>query len=410
MSRRKAFTGIITLIMVAVGYWVIWKEPQSKEIAYRFGQVSLGDIKQTVSATGAVTPVVSVEVGTQISGTIDSVMVDFNQNVKAGQVLAVLDTTLLRATVLDADASVERAKAKLEEAQSEYKRNLSLFDRKLISEADFTTFKVAVKTSEADLKSAEAALVRARTNLQYAVIRSPVDGIVIERNVEEGQTVAASFSTPTLFIIAQDLAQMEILADVDESDIGSIKVGQSAEFEVAAYPDKTFSGKVIEIRLQPTTISNVVTYTVVVAASNPDRLLLPGMTATLEIVTEERLGVLTVPTQALNFEPSEAVLAQLHKQSEQRHVGNMQDTTGPAPPPRGFDKNKRPSVVWYIDSTGTVAPAPMVAGLSDGATTEIEHSRKLTAGMQVIVGTIDNSSTKTSSERSSPRRFRPPRF
>ena len=409
--KKKMLIGAGLIVIVLAGYMLMSDKLQSAQVEYQLGVVSVGDIEQTVSATGTVSPVTTVEVGTQISGTIDTVMADYNDPVTVGQVLAVLDTVLLRASVLEAEASVERIEALLEEAELDYQRNLSLFKKNLIAESDLTQYQVSVKTHEADLKSAKASLTRARRNLQYAVIRSPIDGIVIQRSVEEGQTVAASLSTPTLFMIAQDLSQMEILADVDESDIGSIQEEQAVRFEVAAYPDRSFTGEVSQIRLQPSTISNVVTYTVVVTAENPEGVLMPGMTATLDFVVEERNDVMTVPARALSFRPSEDVIEQLQKerrQAPESDKGALGSMAGRFAAGVDDDETTR-EVVWYADSTGRIAPAVLVAGLSDGSTTEVVMSPVLTEGMQVVVSSNGSSSGNSSSSTASQERTsRPP--
>jgi HlyD family secretion protein len=421
--RYLTYTGALVAVAVVI-YFLASGVTGSSAVAYKLATVSRGNIETTVTATGSLSPVTTVEVGTQVSGTIDSVFVDYNDRVQRGQILAVLDTALLKATVLEAEANVEKARAQLDEAESDFKRNKALFESKLISEADFIPYRVALATQQAALKSADAALQRARRNLQYAVIRSPINGIVIGRNVEAGQTVAASLSTPTLFIIAEDLSRMEILADVDESDIGQIKVGQDVRFEVATYADKEFSGTVKQVRLQPQTVSNVVTYTVVVGASNDDGLLLPGMTATLDFITDQRKDVLLIPAGALRFRPSEKQLADFRKRRQSqmesasdRHAGLAADSTGVdgsrvrfARGTSGSSSQEGMSMVWYLDSLGHLAAAPVIAGLSNGSMTEVLRSRVLKEGMRVITG-LDESgaSGETGSQPRMGRGFRPPR-
>ncbi|MFH2048781.1 MAG: efflux RND transporter periplasmic adaptor subunit [bacterium] len=404
--KVKYIIGLGLIVIVIAGYWLITDSLQSAEINYQFGTAKIQNIEKTVSATGTLSPVTTIEVGTQISGTIDTVMVDYNDHVKVGQVLAVLDTSLLQASVIDDEASVERSQALLEKAEVDFRRNQLLYEKKLISESDILTYEINVKTSKADLKSAKAVLTRALSNLQYAVIQSPIDGIVIQRNVEEGQTVAASLSTPTLFVIAQDLSQMKILAEVDESDIGEIGLDQSVRFEVATYPDKMFDGIVSQIRLQPTTISNVVTYTVVVTAENSESLLLPGMTATLNFIVEKRESVLSVPARALSFKPSDETIQELMKRLDQNRQNGSKDNMPPT-----FrlgeidDEHQRPNgEVWCLDSSGQINPIPVLSGFSDGSTVEIVASNNLTEGMEVIVSS--NGST-TSSETTSSQMNRP---
>lgn len=411
--KKRTIIYLITLALILAGtYFLVFGLPTSSAVQYDFGTVTRGNIENTVSATGAMTPVTTVEVGTQISGTIDSVYVDYNDHVKTGQVLAVLDTTLLKSAVLDADANLSRAEAQLQQAQSDYDRNKALFDGKLISDADFLTFQVNLRVQQAAVKSAQAALQRAKRNIDLAVIQSPITGIVVSRNIESGQTVAASLSSPTLFVIAQDLARMEILADVDESDIGLIKTDQEVRFEVASYPDKKFTGTVRQIRLQPKTVSNVVTYTVVVEARNDKGLLLPGMTATVDFITERRTDVLLVPSKALRFQPSAEQLAKLQKRREARggssdsSRGARADSSGGMAPRGPFagdsESHGRPkdaAVVWYLDSLGQLAPARLRTGLSDGSNTEVVGSRILADGMKVIVGEVDATSKQTTGTR-----------
>lgn len=404
MKKRILILGTIVAAIVIGGYLIIYGFPGSKAVEYDFATITRGDIENTVSSTGTLSPVTTVEIGTQVSGTIDSVFVDFNDIVREGQVLAVLDTALLKAMVLDAEATLERGEAQLEKAQAEYDRNQTLFNRGLISEADFLPYQVEVKTQLATIKSATAGLDRARRNLEYAVIRSPIDGIVIGKSVEAGQTVAASLSTPTLFIIAQNLSSMEILAEVDESDIGQVKVGQDVRFEVAAYADREFSGKVRQIRLQPKTISNVVTYTAVVEAENDDGLLLPGMTTTIDFITEKRVDVLLVPGKALRFQPTQEQMQELFTRRQAdaaRAASAHRPDSGSAGPRPSFGMGdmtgrSRPrdvATVWYVDSVSQLTAAPLRTGLSDGANSEVLASRVLTEGVSVIIGTKSEESS-----------------
>jgi HlyD family secretion protein len=253
-------------IAVCVAVWAIFLRGGEKEEIYQTAKVSRGNIENTVTCTGTLSAVGTVQVGTQVSGAIDHIFVDFNDRVTKNQVLAVVDTTQLAAAVVDAEANLANASALYQQALAEYKRNLPLAEKGYVSPEEFLPVETTVKTREATIKSASASLERARANLRNAVIRSPIEGTVISRAVESGQTVAASFSTPTLFVIASDLSQMEIMVSVDEGDIGQVKQGQTARFTVQGYPDETFHGLVRQIRLQPGTVSNVVTYTVVVTA------------------------------------------------------------------------------------------------------------------------------------------------
>ncbi|MFH2055066.1 MAG: efflux RND transporter periplasmic adaptor subunit [bacterium] len=426
MRKRVTIIAIIVLAVVAVAYLLFFGGAKTDGAGYQLAALARGDIENTVSATGVLSPVTTVEVGTQVSGTLASVFVDFNDTVKAGQILAVVDTVLLHASVVESQATLERTEAQLKQAKADYQRGEELFDKSLISEEEFLPYEVSLKTQEANLKSAQASLLRAKQNLDYAVIRAPITGIVIDRSVEAGQTVAASLSTPTLFLIAQDLSRMEILAEVDESDIGVIKEGQEVRFEVAAYSDKEFSGKVKQVRMQPQTISNVVTYTAVVEAENPDGLLLPGMTATVDFITDKRTDVLLVPAKALRFQPSAEQLAAFQEKMKERFAsrrgGEPGDSTGGGMARQGGGfggqgmsgnrgGNGSFGMVWYLDSLGQLAGAPLRTGLTDGTNTEVVGSRALTEGMEIIVGTAaetSNSTQQSSNMMGGPSGFRGP--
>jgi HlyD family secretion protein len=402
MKRKGILITLIVLILGVAGYQIVKSTSGKSSTEYQFATIARGNLETTISATGTLTPLVSIDVGTQVSGTIDTVLVDYNDTVRAGQILAVLDTTVLSAAVIDAEANLEKNEAMMEEAQFNYDLNKNLFEKKMVSEADSVPTSVSLKSQRASLKSAQVALDRARRNLEYAVIRSPISGIVIEKEVETGQTVAASFSTPTLFVIAQDLSKMEILAEVDESDIGQIKVGQNVRFEVAAYSNEEFTGAVQQIRLQPKTVSNVVTYTVVIEAENRDGLLLPGMTATIDFVTDSRDDILMVSSKALRFQPTEEQLAEVFK-----NMPKPSDRPAGAPP-----AGQRPDsammqsmgTVWYLDSLNQLTPIPVQTGMTDGTNTEILSSRGLTEGMKVIAGTGASATTtkKTTSSFGGP--------
>lgn len=417
VKKKSLIYILIVLVVAAAGYWLLKSKTSKAATGYEFATVTRGNIENTVSSTGTMAPVTSVQVGTQVSGTIDSVYVDYNDRVREGQILAVLDTTLLKAAVLDAKATIERSEAALEQAQAEYDRNKVLFDRGLISEMDFLPYQVALKTQKATMTSSQAALDRAERNLSYAVIRSPINGTVIERNVDAGQTVAASLSTPTLFIIAQDLSRMQILADVDESDIGQIKDGQEARFQVLTYADKTFTGTVKQVRLQPKTVSNVVTYTVVIESRNDEGLLLPGMTAMVDFITEKRDDVLMVPNKALRFQPSQEVVdkfrAERQKEASNRGgaPGMPSDSAAMAAQSGGgpgimAGGHRNFSIVWFVDSLGVVTGAPLRAGMTDGTNTEVVGSRVLKEGMQVIVASKEAEAEQQRASQGPPRGFR----
>jgi HlyD family secretion protein len=304
MNRKRLLIAIAALVVLTAILGFVLKSRKNGDVSYRTGKVEQGSIEQTVSATGALSAVKTVQVGTQVSGLLAGIFADFNDRVTKGQLLARIDPTLQEQAVRDAQAQLERAQAQLRQAQQEYNRNAPLAKEKFISASEFGTVQVNLSVAQASVKSAQVTLDRARQNLSYTNIYAPISGVVVERNVDVGQTVAASLSAPTLFLIAQDLSQMQILASVDESDISSIKEGQPVKFTVQSYPGRTFTGNVEQVRLQSKTTDNVVSYTAVVTLANPDGRLLPGMTATVEFVTGSAANVLTVPNAALRFRPS----------------------------------------------------------------------------------------------------------
>ncbi len=421
MQHKRVVLIIALLAVLAALTAILAGKHGNGKAEYLFAGITRGNVQNTISSTGTIEPVSKVEVGTQVSGTIDRLYVDFNQVVRRGQLLAVLDTVLLKATVLDAQANLEKVSAQLEQAKADFERNRTVFDKKLISEAEYLPYKVNYSAQIANLKSAQANLVRAERNLKFAVIRSPIDGTVISRNVEAGQTVAASLQAPVLFIIAGNLNKMEIHAAVDESDIGSIREGQSVHFQVPAYADKTFTGTVRQIRLQPETVQNVVNYTVVVDAENVDNLLLPGMTATLDFIVQDRQDVLLVPNAALNFKPTDAMQQEIRKNREAAaaavpdslrgrgrwNEGGGNGTGGgargeggfPGGAGGGFMRNgsmpKDMGRLYFLDEKGRLSMAMIQTGATDGKSTEIVRGRRITEGMKVITGLVENGESKT---------------
>lgn len=272
-------------------------------ISYQTTQVTKGNIINNISATGTIEPIINVEVGTQVSGIISKIYVDFNTHVKKGDVLAELDRTTLEADLKSSEATLNSSKTEYDYQLKNYSRVKGLYDKKLISESEYETSRYTMEKAKSSYEKAQSDIKRVRQNLRYATIYSPIDGVVLNRAVDEGQTVAASFNTPTLFTIANDLKNMQVIAKIDEADIGVVKEGQMATFTVDAYPGELFKGNVSQVRLEPTTTSNVVTYEVVISAPNPELKLKPGLTATISITTEESLNVYIVPTKALKFKP-----------------------------------------------------------------------------------------------------------
>lgn len=421
--KKKLFLGAIIICIIVAVWFIFKKNHDSAEPQFTFAKVTRGNIETTISSTGTLNARGTVEVGTQVSGIIEKVLVDFNDNVQKNQVLAVLDTIKLAVEVREAEANLQKFTAQYEQAKYEYERNANLFKQKLISEQDYIQAGTSLKTADATLKIARIAHERALFNLSYAFIRSPIDGKVIYRNVEQGQTVAASFSTPTIFTIAKDLTQMEIRALVDESDIGLIQEGQKARFTVQSYPEWTFSGVVRQIWLQPETVQNVVNYTVVVDAINAEELLLPGMTATIDFVVEHKENVLMIPNGALKVQPSAEMMAAL-RANRPPDFGGPEDSFAvrPRPHPSGqsdtapekarfllpgkqMPANSAP--LFYLDEQNQLQITIVRTGVSDSKNTEIIAGRNISEGMSVISGL---KSTKVAGDDKSESNNRAPRF
>ena len=302
MKRTVVVSSVVVLVLVVAGYFVFFAG-SAKKYDFRLDKVSRGDINVTVTATGTIQAVVSVDVGTQVSGIISNLYADFNSVVKEGQVIARIDTTFLWQAVKDADAARDRAKAQAADSKRTLDRETVLLAKELDSQMNYDAALTASESNRAALKQAQAALDRARINLAYATIAAPINGVVINRAVNVGQTVAASFSSPTLYTIANDLSKMQVLTVVDESDIGMISIDQPATFSVDAYPEDKFTGVVSQIRLNPVSIQNVVNYTVVVDVNNDKLKLMPGMTANVKIAAADAHDVLKVSNLALRFQP-----------------------------------------------------------------------------------------------------------
>jgi HlyD family secretion protein len=361
--------GVVFLGQFAAANLTSWWGSAADQPQYLFATVTRGPLETLVSSTGILAALETVEVGTQVSGTIARLEVDYNDRVRKGQVLAVLDQALFAAQVKEAEANVTKARATLAQAEDEYRRNRPLFDKGFLSAQEFLPISTGVDTARAGLAAAEASLTRAQTNLAYTVIRSPIDGTVIKRSIEAGQTVAASLNTPTLFLIARDLAQMQIEADVDESDIGQIRTGQEVRFTVQSYPGDTFRGTVSQIRLQPRTISNVVNYTVLVDASNDRGLLLPGMTATIDFVVNRVENALLVPNAALRFQPQE--------ENPGTNPAKSAATKGAA--------DEKAGRLFTLEGDGRLQDLPVTKGASDGIKTAISGAG-IREGLQVVSG------------------------
>lgn len=310
MKKRNMLIAAYVLL-AAVVLWVLLRPSKREEISLETAPTSRIAISNSVTATGTVEPVTEVEVGTQVSGIIDRLYVDYNDVVKAGQLIAEMDKVTLQAELESSEAELASCKTEYEYQSKNYARTKTLHEKELVSDQEYDEALYLYEKARNTYAQSQAAIVKVKQNLDYATITSPIDGVVISRAVEEGQTVAAGFETPTLFTIANDLTQMRVIADVDEADIGQVADGQRVQFTVDAYPDDTFEGTVEQVRLEATTESSVVTYEVVITAHNPDLKLKPGLTANVTIYTLEKENALSIPTKALRFVPDAGLLSEL---------------------------------------------------------------------------------------------------
>ena len=393
--RRAILIVSVLAVGIAIGGYVFFNGERKVPVRYRSAAVERGSVVSLVTATGTINPVVSVQVGTQVSGMIKSLHADFNSVVKAGDIVAVIDPEPIRARRDQAASNLEMAKANLARTRTDLaqrKRELdrvkSLVAQQFVSQSDVdiavTNFQAAesqVSVAGAQVKQAEAALNAVELDLKYTVIRSPVNGIVVARNVEVGQTIAASFATPNLFLIALDLTKMQVDTNVSESDIGGITEGTEATFTVDAYPGHQFSGTIRQVRLAPINVQNVVTYNVVVNVDNQDLRLKPGMTANVSIVVAQRDAVLKVPNAALRFTPPTAGQPDRLMTSGQPSIGNGAGRT--AGVAKGAMAPTR--TVWKQEPSGELEPVHVQTGISDGLATEI-LSEGLSEGALVVVG------------------------
>jgi len=372
-NHRFRQVAIIAVALVVLGIALFFVFRSGNDgVAFRTDPVVRGDVQQNVTATGTVNPVTTVQVGTQVSGTIKSLFADFNSRVKKGQIIAQIDPTFYETQLAQAQANADHADAAMRDAERILNQNKTLFARNLVARNDYDAAVTGYDSAKASVAQAKAALQTAATNLSYTMIYSPVDGIVISRNVDVGQTVAASFQTPTLFTIAQDLTKMQIDTNVAESDIGAVTVGQDVEFSVDAYPDTTFKGKVWQKRQAPITISNVVTYDTVIQVNNSDLRLMPGMTANVSIIIMTRHDVLRITNAALRFRMTD------------RPAGGA-GSGGAAAAKAGGGEKKGPSV-WLLEQ-GTPKRVSITPGISDGNFTEIV-SGDLKEGQQIIIESL----------------------
>ena len=390
--------------LIGGGVWYAkQRAAQNPETRYKLATIEKGDVTQTVSANGTLNPVVLISVGTQVSGTVKKLYVDFNDKVKKGQPLLELDDALVSAAERQSAANVSSAQASLELALASEARMNSLFAQEYVSKQEYDQARQALKSAQAQVALARAQNDRDRANLNFTVIRSPVDGVVIDRVVDLGQTVAASFQTPTLIKIAQDLTEMRIDTSFAEADIGEIREGQKARFTVDAFPNRNFSGEVQQIRLNPTNQQNVITYNVRVTVANPDHVLLPGMTAYVNIGVQKRSDVLLVPNAALRFKPADA--ADKKPENGQKPAstatgpgtgaGMGGGTAGSAGDKKGKKRDAQSGTVYVLDG-GEIRPVSVQLGITDNRNTEVVGG-DLNAGDRVVTGENSNGAKPPSS-------------
>jgi HlyD family secretion protein len=405
--KRKTIIQIVSVVIIISIVTIVLKACQStkSEIKFETTLVSKGSISNTVTATGTIQAIKTVAVGTQVSGVIKKIYVDFNSVVKKGQILARIDETPLLASLDQSKSAVVSAEADLQFKKATYDRTKALFEKKLIAKADYDQAVLNYDQSKANLSSAKSNNDRNKINLEYATIYSPIDGVVLNRAVDEGQTVASSFNTPTLFSIANDLTQMRVEANVDEADIGQIKLGQRVEFNVDAYQDIKFTGTVTQIRLQPVVTSNVVTYTVIIEAPNPDKKLMPGMTANASIFVDEAKDLLVVDSKALRFTPDSKLMGEYLKKFPQSAKTKInQELSSKAKSAKGV--NNQSSTLW-IKKGNEIEPVKIVTGLSDG--TKIEIKTGVSDGDEVIFAMQSTTNSDTAKKETVSSPFMPKR-
>lgn len=353
-KATKTILWVVAAVLVLVIAFLLFHRKDDKQVlVYQTTVIEPTSISSSVTATGTVEPVKQVEVGTQVSGIIDKIYVDYNSEVKAGQLIAELDMSVLRTELESAKANLNSSKVEFDYQTRNYERIKGLYDKELVSATEFEQAQYSYDKAKFAYSQAQSNYNKSQKNIGYAKIYSPIDGVVLSRAVDEGQTVASGFSTPTLFTIANDLTQMRVIANVDEADIGAVKEGQRVEFEVDAYPEDTFHGSVTQVRLQATTTSNVVTYQVVIDAPNPELKLMPGLTANITIFTLDKTGVIAVPVRALRFTPE--------------------------------GEKYQENTVWRQLKDGKLEAVNVKTGVSDGVQTEILEGLEI--GDRVVTGT-----------------------
>lgn len=376
---KKKILYIAIPVVLAIVLYFIFSGKSSSSIELSTAVASCGEIVNTVTATGTIEPIDKIDVGTQVSGVIQNLYVDFNSHVKKGQLLAELDKSTLQAKVLQAQASLESAENELTYQTQNFNRIKKLYESQDVSEVDYEQAQYSYNTAKISITRLKSELGQAEVNLSYASIYSPIDGVVLNRDVEAGQTVAASFSTPTLFSIARDLTKMKVEADVDEADIGQVKEGQDVTFTVDAFPADTFMGNVLQVRLNPTVSSNVVTYTVIVEAPNKELKLMPGLTASISIITKKVSNVVVLSSSALQFSPSNEVLSKFMGKPDENRQGPPPSRIG-----EGEGMQEQPQNVVWVKRDGKIHPQPVKLGMDDGVVYEVVDG--LSEGDSVVIG------------------------
>jgi len=392
MKNKILIIGSIIIAIIAIAVYSFVKNDNTVIIEAKTVIAKKANVTKMVTATGTIEPITQVEVGTQVSGVVEKIFVDYNSEVKEGQLIAELDKTNLLAALSQAQAVYDNAVNQKNYTKTIYDRQKTLYDSQVISRSDFDDANFNYETAKSTVTQRLSDLQKARTNLSYADIHSPIDGVVLSRTIDEGQTVAASLSTPTLFTIAKDLKQMQVEANVDEADIGQVKEGQRVSFTVDAYLEDEFDGVVTQVRLNPTVTSNVVTYTVVIKADNPDLKLKPGLTATISIYTLELNNVLTAQAKAINFKPTPAELAAYN---EQQNITVQPRTERPTNRDNG-------SVVWVYGSNGEIKAQKVTLGASDGVNVQILEGISEGDNLVYSLAGVSKSEANTAEKSESP--------
>lgn len=391
-TKKYVIVGSILLVVLALVAYKFIKGEDAVVMEAKTVKAKKADVTTLVTATGTMESITQVEVGTQVSGVVEKIYVDYNSEVKEGQLIAELDKTNLKAALTQNQAAYNNALSQKKYTETIFKRQKKLYENKVISKSDYDEALYSYETAKGTVTQRLSDLQAAKTNLGYANIYSPIDGVVLSRDIDEGQTVAASYSTPTLFTIAQDLKEMQVEADVDEADIGYVKEGQRVTFTVDAYIGETFEGEVTQVRLDPTITSNVVTYTVVIRADNPDLKLKPGLTATISIYTLELNDVLTAEAKSINFKPD----------VESLNEYNMQNNL----PPTKSIKQGEKTQVWVLNQDHSLTAKTVAIGASDGVNVQILSG--INQGDELVYS-LKQTSQEVAKEASSESPFMPQR-